>query len=155
WIDALESIFLCFLIRPYSKKIQGSLKKEPKIYFYHWPAVSQPGARLENLVACHLLKSIQAWTDSAMGEFDLFYIRDKMKREVDFCVIRDGKPWLLLEVKSSSEAISPALTYYTDLLKPSFSVQLQEVGTPRRERFTEQGSRILMLAVDEFLSALN
>jgi predicted AAA+ superfamily ATPase len=155
WVDALESIYLCFLIRPFSKRIQGSLKKEPKIYFFHWPAVKNLGARLENLVACHLLKSVQAWTDSAVGEFGLHYIRDKSKREVDFCVVRDGKPWLLLEVKNSSRAITPALAYYTDLLKPKFSVQLLEAGAERRDQYTTGGSRIMMMGVDQFLGALN
>ena len=155
WIDALESIFLCYLIRPYSKKLQGSLKKEPKVYFYHWPAVQHPGARLENLVASHLLKSVHAWTDSAMGDFELFYIRDKMKREVDFCVTKDGNPWLLLEVKTSEKAISPALIHYSELLRPEFSIQLLPEGASRREQYTTQGMRILMIPIDEFLSVLN
>jgi len=101
------------------------------------------------------LKSVQAWTDGAVGEFELFYIRDKLKQEVDFCVIRDGKPWLLLEVKSSSRALSPALVYYTDLMKPRFSIQLLEAGAPRRDQYTASGSKIMMLGADEFVSALN
>ena len=155
WVDALESIYLCFLIRPYSKRIQGSIRKEPKVYFYHWPAVTDVGGRLENMIACHLLKSIQAWTDSAIGEFNLCYIRDKQKREVDFCVTREGIPWLLVGVKNSSQAVSSALAYYTDLLKPAWSVQLKTVGTPRRDYLTENGSKILLLAADEFVAALN
>jgi uncharacterized protein len=155
WVLALEAIFLCFQIRPYSKRIQGALKKEPKIYFYHWPAVSSFGARLENLVACHLLKSVNVWTDCAQGNFELSYIRDKMKREVDFCVTESGKPWLLLEVKSSGSALSPALVHYTELLKPKYSIQLIEAGKSRSEKITTNGSRILRLSVDEFLSSLN
>ncbi|MGK5084341.1 ATP-binding protein [Bdellovibrionota bacterium FG-1] len=155
WISALESIFLCFLIRPYSKRIQGSLKKEPKVFFYHWAALSSPGARLENLVACHLLKSIHAWTDSAEGEFELFYLRDKQKREVDFCVTRDKKPWLLLEVKNRSRDLSPALAHFTEILSPQFAIQLQEPGMPRREQYTWTGKKVLFLAVDEFLAELN
>jgi len=155
WTEALETIFLCFRIRPFSKRIQGSLKKEPKLFFYHWPAVQDPGARLENLVACHLLKSVHAWTDSALGDFDLVYIRDKHKREVDFCITESGRPWLLLEVKSSTKAITPALAYYTHLLKPKFSIQLQEVGTLQRVQILESGEKVIFIAVDEFLSVLN
>ncbi len=155
WITALESVFMCFLIRPYSKRIQGSLKKEPKVYFYNWAAVSSVGARLENLVACHLLKSVHAWTDAAMGEFDLFYIRDKMKREVDFCVTKNGKPWLLVEAKNSSKALSPALVDYTELLSPEFSIQLREPGAPLKAQLTTTGKKILQMGVDRFLAVLN
>lgn len=155
WLAALESIFLCFIIRPYSKRIRGSLKKEPKIYFYHWAALQSPGARLENMVACHLLKSVHAWTDAAHGEFALAYVRDKLKREVDFLVTRDGKPWLLLEVKSSSKAVSPALAYYADLLKPEFAIQLQEPGTARRTQLTSSGNKISFMAIEDFLTVLN
>ncbi len=90
-----------------------------------------------------------------MGDFELFYIRDKMKREVDFCVTKDGYPWLLLEVKSSEKALSPALVHYSELLRPEFSIQLLPEGAPRREQYSSQGARIQMIAIDEFLSALN
>ena len=35
-----------------------------------------------------------------MGEFELFYIRDKQKREVDFLMTKDHEPWMLVEAKS-------------------------------------------------------
>ena len=37
----------------------------------------------------------QYFTDTAQGEFDLHFVRDKEGREVDFLVVRDGKPWWL------------------------------------------------------------
>jgi hypothetical protein len=42
----------------------------------------------------------------------LRYLRDKMKREVDFLVVRDGKPWFLVEAKSADTTLSPALPYF-------------------------------------------
>ena len=64
------------------------------------------------LVASHLLKAVHWWTDVGIGSFELFYLRDKAKREVDFLVARDGKPWFLVEAKSSRGPISPSLHYY-------------------------------------------
>ena len=70
------------------------------------------GNRVETFVACHLLKAVEGWTDLGIGDFELFYLRDKKKREVDFLVVRDGEPWFLVEVKKSDESISPNLAFY-------------------------------------------
>jgi hypothetical protein len=57
--------------------------------------VVDPGSRQpeRNLGRLHLLKAVELWTDLGLGEYDLFYIRDKQKREVDFLISKDGKPW--------------------------------------------------------------
>lgn len=57
----------------------------------------------------HLLKAVEGWTDLGPGDFDLRYLRDKSKREVDFLLIRDRKPWVLVEVKTGDRQLSPAL----------------------------------------------
>ena len=38
-----------------------------------------------------------------------YYVRDKQKHEVDFLVVREKKPWLLVEVKSASERESRSI----------------------------------------------
>lgn len=40
------------------------------------------------------------------------YLRDKQKREVDFLVVRDRKPWFLVEVKLTDTSLSPSLAYF-------------------------------------------
>jgi hypothetical protein len=72
----------------------------------------RPGQRNETLLACHLLKAVEGWTDLGLGKFELFYLRDKQKREVDFLVARDGSPWFLAEAKSSDDRLSPALAHF-------------------------------------------
>lgn len=37
--------------------------------------------------------------DSGEGTFDLRYLRNKEKEEIDFLILRDGKPWLPVEAK--------------------------------------------------------
>jgi hypothetical protein len=34
------------------------------------------------MVAVHLLKAVQGWTDLGLGSFALHYLRDKLEREV-------------------------------------------------------------------------
>jgi len=61
------------------------------------------GARLENLVACHLLKRNHFLIDTQGIKHDLFYIRDKEKREVDFLTTKGRNIEYLIEVKKSDE----------------------------------------------------
>jgi predicted AAA+ superfamily ATPase len=112
WVGVLESLHHGFLVRPWSRKINKSLLKEPRWFVRDWSIVEDQGRRAETLVACHLLKAVEGWTDLGLGDFALHYLRDKVGREVDFAVIRDGKPWMLIEVKQGRGEISPALRYF-------------------------------------------
>ncbi|OGP07909.1 MAG: hypothetical protein A2048_10765 [Deltaproteobacteria bacterium GWA2_45_12] len=137
WIKLLESLYYVYLIRPYSKNIKRSLHKTPKLFFWDWSEVLDEGARYENMIASHLLKSVHYWTDSGFGDFDLHYLRDKEKREVDFLVTRDEKPFILVEAKKSEKNLSRDLYYFQELLKPEISVlvsgSLKSVGMPLQE----------------------
>lgn len=104
WISTLESLYFSFSIRPWFTNIPKSLRKQPKIYLHDWSLVADKGSRNENFIACHLLKAVQWWTDTGLGTYQLYFIRDKEKREVDFLITRDNQPWLLVEVKSSVKA---------------------------------------------------
>ena len=82
------------------------------------------GKRAETFVACHLLKAVEGWTDLGLGNFELRYIRDKDKREVDFVVIRDEEPWFLIEVKRSSRSLSPQLEYFQKSIRCRHAFQV-------------------------------
>lgn len=113
WISVFKALYYGFTVGPYAKNIEDSLRKTPKWYLRDWasPGMDE-GNRVETFVACHLLKAVEGWTDLGIGDFELFYLRDKKKREVDFLVVRDGEPWFLVEVKKSDESISPNLAFY-------------------------------------------
>ncbi len=112
WIDLLARLHYGFVVRPWFSNIAKSLRKEPKWFQRDWSGLADDGARTETFVACHLLKAVEGWTDLGFGEFELRYLRDKQKREVDFLVVRNRKPWFLVEVKSSETALSPSLAYF-------------------------------------------
>ena len=125
WIKTLQSFFYCFTIQPWSKNIPRSLIKEPKTYLWDWINVDEEGSRVENLVASHLLKAVHCWTDCGLGQYGLWFIRDKEKREVDFLISRDKKPWLLVEVKlSSKDGIGKNLIYFQEKIKPKHAFQV-------------------------------
>ena len=110
WTATLESFFFGFRVKPWSRDIAGAIRKTPKWYLRDWSRIRDPGKRHETMLACHLLKAVHLWTDLGLGEFDLFYVRDKRgKAEVDFLVSKDGEPWLLAECKSGGTNVSAPL----------------------------------------------
>ena len=112
WVATLKALYYGFTVKPYYKNIENSIRKTPKWYLRDWSGIEDSGKRAETFVACHLLKAVEGWSDLGFGEFDLFYLRDKKKREVDFLVTRDKKPWFIAEVKNAAEKLSPTLSLF-------------------------------------------
>lgn len=105
YLRRLEDFYLTFSIKPYSKNIKRSLLKAGKYYLYDWSRIKNRGLRFENYVACELKTLIMLWGDASGEDFSMFYIRNKQKQETDFLILRDGVPWLLVEVKLTDGSI--------------------------------------------------
>lgn len=103
WLSTLRHFYFCFTLSPWSNNIPRSIIKEPKVYLWDWTEIKDPGMQIENFVACHLLKAVHCWRDLGFGDFGLYFIRDKEKNEVDFVIVKDDKPWTLIEVKKSAK----------------------------------------------------
>ncbi|MEN9307720.1 MAG: hypothetical protein RL173_1652 [Fibrobacterota bacterium] len=112
WVDHLEALHLVFLVRPWHRNVNKALTKEPKVYLRDFSTITDPGARYENMVACHLLKAVESWEDAGLGTFALHYLRDTEKREVDFLVVRDDQPWFLVEAKTSDPHPTASLKHF-------------------------------------------
>jgi predicted AAA+ superfamily ATPase len=124
WIDLLSRLHYGFMVRPWFRNVAKALRKEPKWFQRDWSGLTDDGARAETLVACHLLKAVEGWTDLGFGDFELRYLRDKQKREVDFLVVRDRKPWFLVEVKLRDTILSPSLAYFQSQIKAPHAFQV-------------------------------
>ncbi len=124
WIDIMGRLHHGFMVRPWFANVAKSLRKEPKWFLRDWSGVADDGARAETFVACHLLKAVEGWTDLGFGDFELRYLRDKQKREVDFLVVKDRKPWFLVEVKLSDPSLSPSLAYFQSQTKAVHAFQV-------------------------------
>jgi uncharacterized protein len=123
WVDLLARMNYGFLVRPWFVNVAKSLRKEPKWFLRDWSGIADPGCRAETFAACHLLKAVETWTDLGFGSFELRYLRDKQKREVDFLVVRDRKPWFLVECKVSDAQLSPALDHFQKQIKAPHAFQ--------------------------------
>lgn len=112
WIATLCSFHFGFVVKPWFRNVAKALRKEPKWFLRDWSAIADQGNRAETFCACHLLKAVEGWTDLGLGTFELRYLRDVRKREVDFLVVRDGQPWFLVEAKHGQPGLSPHLGYF-------------------------------------------
>lgn len=151
WVELLEKLYLVFLLPPFSSSLSRSIRKDRRFYFFDCAAAydATGGAQLENLVASSLLKFTQFRKDAFGENWDVFYLRDKEGREVDFVVTHNRRVNWLIEVKASDGDVSTALRYYTQKLKPMESLQL----VLNLERPQEK-SGIKLLPLGKWLDAL-
>jgi len=105
YLKALELTYILFFIKPYIKNISRSVKKEQKVYFYDWTRINNESNRFENYVACELSSLASFWNDAGYGYYDLNFVRTKDGKETDFLIVKDKKPWLLIEAKLASKEI--------------------------------------------------
>lgn len=149
WMDILEAFYYHFRIYPYSAKKIRSLKKEPKLYLWDWSEVEDEANRFENLMASHLLKFVHFLTDHEGYRAELSYLRDVDKREVDFLVTIDGRPWFAVEVKLNDTVLSPNLLYFRDRLSIPY---IYQVVKKDKVHLLEKGGRIV--SAGRFLAGL-
>lgn len=141
WLTILESMYIIFKVTPYHRKISRSILKAPKFYFYDTgQAPSDPGVRLENLVACALLKEIHFRTDCYGEERSLHYIRNKDGKEIDFLIAHNGVPQMLIEVKWRADTLSPNFHIFAKHYPDARRIQI--VKELRREKTFPDGAEI-------------
>jgi uncharacterized protein len=153
WTSLLKDLYYLHEVKPHRTAIARSLRKEGKVYLWDHGEVDEPAARFENLVANHLLKACDYWTDIGEGTFDLRYLRNKEKQEIDFLVVRDRKPWLPVEVKLADVEPSPHWRRFLPALSCPRALQL--VATPGVWREHQVGdTRLTVASASEALAAL-
>ena len=99
-------------------------------------------------MAVSLLKHVLAKKEIEGIEWDLNYIRTKDKKEVDFCIVKDGSHEHLIEAKFSDSSISPSLADFSEKLNISAT---QVVFDLKRER---KKSNIETRNAESYLSEL-
>ena len=149
WIDVLEAFYYHFRLYPFTSKRIRSLKKEPKLYLWDWSEVEDEAARFENLIASHLLKFVHFITDYEGYKAELYFLRDVDKREVDFLVTIDNKPWFAVEAKLNETSLSPHLLYFKERLSIPYIYQVVKKTAADR---LEKGIRIV--SAGKFLAGL-
>ena len=131
WLDTLERLYGIFRIAPFGGPRIRAVKKEAKHYHADWSLVADPGARFENLVACHLLKWVHYRQDVEGLDLELRYFRDVDGREVDFVVVDAGQPTHLVECKLRDRDVDRGLRYLAKRYPEAEACQIALAGERR------------------------
>ena len=141
WLSILETMYVVFKVTPFHKNISRAILKSPKYYFYDTgQVVGDRGIKLENLVACALLKEIHFREDCLGEQWNLFYLRNKDGREIDFLVTRNEEPTLMIEVKWSDANLSSNFSFFDKYFSAVNKFQL--VKELNREKTYPDGTQI-------------
>jgi predicted AAA+ superfamily ATPase len=124
WLNILESFYYCFRLYPYVGKNFRSLKKEAKLYLWDWSEINDEAVRFENCVASHLLKLTHFLQDYEGYKANLYFLRSAEKKEVDFLLTIDEKPWFAIEAKMNDTNVSSSLYYFKEKLQIPFCYQV-------------------------------
>ena len=151
WLAYLKELYYIFELKPFTNSIVRTLKKEGKIYLWDYSEVEDAGARFENMIASHLLKFCHFWTDNGCDDFELFYLRNKEKEEMDFLICRNKKPWLPIEVKLNDIKPSPNWKKFINQIPCQHGIQI--IKKPNYWKCHEFGKkRILVVSAADVLS---
>ena len=152
WLTYLKALFYVFEIKPWHRGVARSLRKAGKLYYWDYAGIEDEGARFENLVASHLHKVCDFWTETGEGDFVLHFLRDKQKREVDFLIVRDGQPWLPVEVKLGDTSPAKSLFAYLKILDLPRGLQI--VRAPHRSFHERGGHQVAVIGAGQVLAHL-
>ena len=131
---------MIFKLVPYHKNVARALLKEPKYYFYDNGMVQgDEGTRLENLVACALLKEVQRAQDVDGAVLDLQFLRTKDGHEIDFLITREKLPFQLIEAKWKDNKLSPN---FKKILPAEPLSRIQVVGELEESKSYPTGERL-------------
>lgn len=151
WIAILERLYAVFRVPPLGAPRIKAVKKEQKTYFWDWSRITAEGNRLENLVALHLLRFVH-WREDVEGEkWELRYFRDVVGHEVDFVLLRQGKPWCCVEVKTQEQGLDPNLKYLLERVRIPHAFQISLLGEKDWEVAPINGCHIRILPARRFL----
>lgn len=153
WLAIFERLFTIIRISPFGAPRIKAVKKEQKLYFWDWARAETEAARLENLVAIHLLRFVH-WQEDVEGEkWELRYFRDKAGHEVDFILVHRGTPVCAIEVKAGDSNLDTNLKYLLERVKIPYAFQIS-LGQKDYMPPPINGCKIRILPAHKFLAQL-
>jgi uncharacterized protein len=151
WIKLFVRMYVAFQVAPWGPAKIRAIKKEQKLYLWDWPRVELPGARLENLLALHLLRLVHWFEDIEGEEIDLRYFKDVDGHEVDFILMKKRQPWIAIEVKSSEQELDNNLKYFLERQRVPYAFQLHLKGMGDYRVPNINGAKVRIMPLFRFL----
>lgn len=101
------------------------------------------------MIASHLLKFVEYLQQSEGLKVTLNYLRNVDKKEIDFLISMDNKPWFAVEAKLNKTKISQNLNYFKERLNIPFVYQVI-----RKNNVDIMKDNIRIISADKFLNNL-
>lgn len=150
WLEALKRVDLLFSVRPWTSRLSRSILREEKYYFWDWGMVEDHGARFENFMAVQLARAVSSWNERAKGRLELYFVRTKDGKEVDFGIAHRKKMLLLVEAKAGESSLSKNLAYFQSKLQVSVAIQV----VLQKNLCIQKGKGLYVMGADRLLSLL-
>jgi hypothetical protein len=155
WVHILERLEFGFFVRPWKENVPRSHKKIIRWFLRDWSGIKDPVARVKTMVACHLLKAVQGWTDFGFGSFELFTIRDQRGHGIDFLVTKDEYPWFLVNVVRDGQSLPKSLEKFRNLVGAERAFQVvMNLPYTSDGCFAEDNAPSILVPAKTFLSQL-
>lgn len=154
WLKIFEKNYACFRISPFGPAKIRALKKNKKLYFWDWAWVERRSARLENLVAMHLMRFCDWLLDVYGKKAELRFFRTSRGHEVDFILLVNKKPFMAVEIKESDTNLDSNLSYLLERVKIPYAFQLHFQENDFHRVLEINGSRVNILPAWKFLGNL-
>jgi predicted AAA+ superfamily ATPase len=120
-----------------------AVKKERKLYLWDWSLCQGEAARFENLVASHLLKYCHFREDTQGDDMSLRFLRDSNGREIDFVVLKNGKPEFAVECKSGDRNLSKNIVYFSQRTSIPRFYQVHLHGDGQDSEWADSKARVM------------
>jgi hypothetical protein len=125
YVEILESLYIIFLIKPFSSRLARSILREPKLYFFDTGFIKgDEGKKLENTCAVCLLKHVHFLQDKTGKDITLHFLRTKDGREADFALAQDDHLEQVIEIKLSDGKPNPSLAHFKKQVPDAQFIQL-------------------------------
>ncbi|MGE3062874.1 MAG: ATP-binding protein [bacterium] len=152
WLDVLEAFHIMFSIMPYTR-LSRAIIKERKYYFYNYAVLKDEGKLFENFIAFELFRMVKYWNMLGETEFELRYIRNKDNEEIDFVILSEGKPFLMIEAKVGDPSPSKSVFKFQNILNVP-AVMLTKAADVEG-LIKNDKNKILVISADRYISGLS
>jgi predicted AAA+ superfamily ATPase len=152
WLEMFQRFFMIISISPWTRKIARAIQKEQKVYLWDVPRIQDAAARFENMVALELYRAATIWSDMGFGSFSLHFIKNKEQQEIDFLIVDNHRPVLMVEAKLSDTQPSAALIKFQNALDVPAVQLVNQAGGFRKLRNGNQ--KILVAPACQWLTML-
>lgn len=155
WLLIFDRTYATFRVPPLGAPRIRAVKKTQKLYLWDWARVASDSGCFENLLAVHLLRLCDYAGDVLGEDLELRYFRDVLGHEVDFVLLRRGKPWIAVESKSgTSTDTRPGFRYLLERVRVPLGLRVGLGSATHVRHPSINGADVHSLPAEQLLAAL-